>query len=280
MYGSVTTPDDLLLLLHRFQALTIFQIVRLIRKETSINNVRSKLKRLVDNGFVETQYLPRTTPSGSTPMMYSLSSKGTKYIQGTGGVAAGIGQKTRGVLPLQHLLEINDVLISSLLLPTVAPEISVLEFVHERIYKQNPICITQGSYLCPDGFTHFVLSPPFGKPDEPMGIIWEVDRNTEDAFIIREKIRDYCKLFYGDCEQIFGTTVLCVVFVVTLGGNPRVKQLRRAAELELDKSHDDGELFLFGAHPPAEIAPLQFFTSPVWIQPFQSSPVSLIESRS
>src|SRR6266702_1163980 len=200
MYGSVTTQEDLMLLLHRFQALTIFQITRLLGKQSSINNIRGKLKKFVDSGLVETQFLPRTTSSGSTPMVYSLTSKGTKQIEEskvTKTASSGTGQKVRGVLSLQHLLEINDVLISCLLLPAVAPAISVFEYRHEKVFKQNPIRLAEGSYLCPDGFVHFVLSPPFGKPGEPIGVIWEIDRNTEDTYTIREKIKSYRKLFYG-----------------------------------------------------------------------------------
>lgn len=279
MYASVTTPDDLLLLLHRFRSLTIFQITRLLQKERSINNIRSKMKRLVDNGLVDVQFLPRTSPSGSTPMVYSLSSRGTKYVEGPHASAPSAGQKIRGVLPLQHLLQINDVLIAALLLPLSAPEISVLEFVHERIYKQNPICVAQGAYLCPDGFTHFVLAPPYGKPGEPMGIIWEIDRGTEDVYTIRDKLRCYKKLFYGDFEQVFNTPALSVAFVVTHGGQARVKQLVRASEQELKHHPDDSEFFIFSSASPTDISPLPFFTSPLWTQPFQESLIPLIERR-
>ena len=48
MQGTVTTPDDLLVLLQRFRSLTIFQIVRVLGKQHSINNIRSKMKRLVE----------------------------------------------------------------------------------------------------------------------------------------------------------------------------------------------------------------------------------------
>src|SRR6266566_506012 len=158
MYGSVTTRDDLLALLHRFQALTIFQITRLLQKQSSINNIRSKMKGLVNDGLVEVQFLPHTTPSGSTPMVYALSSKGVRYIEGSCTLASTNGQKIRGILPLRHLIDINDVLIQSLLLQTIAPAISVLEYTHEKTFKQNPIKISERSFLVPDGFTRFALS--------------------------------------------------------------------------------------------------------------------------
>ena len=279
MQGSATTPDDLIVLLRRFQILTIYQITSLLQKQSSINNIRSKMKRLVDSGLVDFQFLPRTTPSGSTPMVYSLSSKGLKYVEEMGATIHA-PQRIKKMLPLQHLLDINDVLIASLRLQSAAPEISVFEYRHEKVFKQNPIRITEGSYLCPDGFVHFVLSPPYGKPGEPMGIIWEVDCNTENAdIVIREKVRRYRRLFHSNFEQVFGVPAICAAFVVTQGGETRVKQLVRAAEQELERFPDDSELFLFGSISPTDMQPLPFFTSALWLQPFQSSTVPLIERR-
>ena len=275
MLHSVTTADDLLKLLSQFQYLTIFQLVRLLGKETTINNIRSKVKRLVDDGLVDTQFLPRTSQSGKTPIVYALSQKGIKY-QETQGISS---QKIKGILPLHHLLQINDVLIASLLLPRIEPAISVFEWRHERAFKQNPIRIRDKVFLSPDGFVHFVLSPPYGRLGEPMGIIFEIDRNTEDVYTIKEKIQNYTRLLNGNFEQVFGIGCLTVAFVITSGGGSRVKQLIRFAEQELQRSKEDAELFLFASVSPAEISPLPFFTSPLWLQPFCDKAIPLIEKR-
>ena len=182
-------------------------------------------------------------------------------------------------MPLNHLLEINDVLIAALTLPRVEPAISVFELRHEDLFKHYPIKISEHTYLSPDGFVHFTLSPPYGKGGEPMGIIFEIDRGTEDVYTIQHKLRSYRTLFYGDFEQVFGLASLTVAFVVTSGGAARVRQLVRFAEQAFQHTKEDAELFLFGSAVPGDIRPLPFFTAPLWVQPFSSSPLPLIEKR-
>src|SRR5437016_5107265 len=98
MEQNITSPDELLRLLYQFNTLTIFQIVRLLGKEKSINNIRSKAKRLIDLGLVETQYLARAAKGGRSPLCYSISARGCKYL----GVSD--MQKIKGMLPMHHLL--------------------------------------------------------------------------------------------------------------------------------------------------------------------------------
>src|SRR5215469_1639169 len=72
--------QELLVLLYQFYYLTIYQIVRILQKETVINYIRSKMKNLVDLGLAETQCLPRITQAGKTPLVYSLSTKGMRFL--------------------------------------------------------------------------------------------------------------------------------------------------------------------------------------------------------
>ena len=275
MQNSVTTEGELLQLVHQFQALTVFQIVRILGKETTINNIRSKLKRLVDSGLLETQFLPRTSLGGRSPIVYSLSNKGMRLL----GDEHTAQQKLKGMLPLQHLLEINDVLIAALTLPRVEPRIAVFEWRHEHQFKQYPIKISEHTFLSPDAFVHVTLAPPYGKPGERCGIIFEIDRGTEDVYTIQNKLRCYRTLFYGDFEQVFGCANLTVAFVVTSGGEARVRQLVRFAQATFEHSKEDAELFIFSSVVPGDIQPLPFFTDPLFVQPFTSSPLPLIEKR-
>ena len=106
MLYTVTTPTDLLLLLGQHQYLTIFQICKLLGKETTINNIREKLKKLVSEELVETVCLPRTSASGGrSAYLYSLSKKGMRAISDTLDVS-----KKSGVA-LEHTKAINDVAV-------------------------------------------------------------------------------------------------------------------------------------------------------------------------
>ncbi len=277
---SSVFEQELLILLYQFHYLKIQQIVKLLQKETVINYVRSKMRKLINMGFVETQFLPRTTQAGRTPMIYSLSAKGTRFLAEEKNLQpqTANGVKKHGFLT--HTLQVNDTIIAAILLTKQEPRLTLFDWHHERVLKQHPILVgknQQKKYVVPDGFLHFILSPPFGKYHEPLGIVFEIDRNTEDRYMIQEKISNYVAFAYGPYQQAFHLESLTIAFVVTEGGQKRLQQLLTWTEHALKNNQQDGELFLFAARDPGNIDPVALFCSKIWQQPCNNQLLALIE---
>jgi hypothetical protein len=147
--------------------------------------------------------------------------------------------------------------------------------------KKYPIPLDEKKavFLVPDLFVHLTLAPPYGKYGEPLGIIFEIDRNTEDVYQIKEKIRNYVTFSYGIYQDYFGLQSLTICFIITEGGQTRLKQLLTWAEQELKQKKDEADLFLFGAIDPAAISPLSFFCDTLYFSPFYPARQPLIEKR-
>src|SRR5947208_14164067 len=86
------------------------------------NPARNKLNRLVDGGILQTQNVPRTTPSGKTPFVYTLVKKGTRKHEF-----------------LEHALATSDILISTALLPTVARDLTIVDLQADFMLKASPL---------------------------------------------------------------------------------------------------------------------------------------------
>jgi len=181
------------------------------------------------------------------------------------------------VLYVQHLLEVNDVVIAARLFPRYERRVAISEVRYENHFKQHPIYVDKNMFLCPDGYVHFILSPPYDEPGTSLGVILEIDRGSEDVnTIIRNKIKNYRRFFSSGFDQVFDIESFVVAFVVTSGGSARVKQLVSCTEKELVGTPGVGDFFIFTSVDSSRIDPLPFFTSPVWLQPFRASPVPLI----
>jgi Replication-relaxation len=275
--ATATTPDDLLLLLRQFHYLSIRQITRLLGKETSSNNIRSKMKKLVAAGLVEVTSLPRSQAGGTMPFVYSLSKKGLRTLS----EAEGSGPSHKSGIVLAHTLSINDVAILATLLPRVEPRITLCDLRLESALKKYPIALGNTLFVVPDAFCQFLLTPPLGTPNEPLGILFEIDRNTEDIYQVKEKIGNYLALSAGPYQDYFQLESLTICFVITVGGQARLQQLLTWTEQELTKQQavEFADLFLFYCCEPAALSPRSFFCAPVWSQPFTAALLPLIEQK-
>lgn len=213
-------------------------------------------------------------------MVYSLSAKGARFLEEEHQLSPHMtnGVKKHGFLT--HTLQVNDLIIAAHLLTHQEPRITLCTWQQERLLKQHPILVSstpQKTYVVPDGFLHFVLSPPYGKPNEPLGIVCEIDRNTEDTYVIQEKVTNYVAFAYGPYQNAFHLESLTIAFVVTEGGEKRKQQLVSWTEQALKTKQQEGELFLFAACDPSTSDPRTLFCGRVWQQPFKKKPIALIE---
>jgi len=267
--------NDILNALYYLHYVKLSQLCKLLDRESSINHVRSKLTKFVEDDLVETTTLARAS-AGKPPTIYYLTAKGIKRVADTLGVPAYLptGDKKHGYL--DHTLECSDILIQSVLLPQVAPSFTLINLRHERTLKNNPCKISDGVFLVPDGFVHLRLNNT-----EDIGIAFEIDRNTEvQKEKIGTKLNNYVALASSDRYQkaFGGLSSLTVAFCVTDGGQKRVKQLMAWAEQALEKKKDAASLFLFGAVSPVSLDPERFFLESTFLSPFAGNPSALVET--
>jgi hypothetical protein len=275
MQYTVTTPTDLLLLLREYQALTIFQIVKLLDKEKTITNIRPKLHTLAKNGLVAIQRLPRSNPFGSSPFCYSLTSQGIRALANTTDLPT---PAKLSEVALEHTVSINNVAVLAHLLTRQEKRITLTEIRHESLMKKNPIVLTEKHFLVPDLFVRFTLAPPYGKQNEQIGLLFEIDhKGTEWADIIKDKAKKYVDISYGMYQKYFGLESLSVIFLVTGNGKTRVKNILSWIQQTFHNNKEDADIFLCAALDPCTTHPLQFFCDPLFFQPFDSSLHPLIE---
>src|SRR5579864_5157213 len=164
--------SKILLALYRLHYLTVDQIREYLGiRKTSQTWLREKVRRLSLIGFLHTQFLPRKTPVGRLPIVYSLAAKGIRCLE-----SQGLEVLTRwtpkedekSFIYLDHVLRLNDVIIAASSLERQVPGVSLAEFRHDRVLKHYPVKVTytekektKTSFVVPDGWLDFHLHPPF-----------------------------------------------------------------------------------------------------------------------
>jgi hypothetical protein len=284
---TVTTPEDLLQLLLTHQYLTIKQIVKLLGKQSTVTNIREHINDwLIAQGLVEAETLPRKGRRGSSPYVYSLTRKGHKLFSEED---TQVGKKS--VVALSHTLAINDVAILCQLVGKRNPVIQLFEQRFESVLKAHPIVLGEKGkgkdkeplMIVPDFYSHLLLTAPYTTQKRTsVGMLWEIDRGTEDVYTMKEKIRRYQTLLLTDglLESYFALSAVKIAFVVTPpAGISRLRQLLNWTRQVLQKSPDDSEFFYFTLCDPATIDPVDFFTQPLWYRATSATPLPLIEKK-
>lgn len=230
--GCAGNDEQLQAIYSQYGYLTVAMLSKLLKK--SENTVRNKLKRLVDLGLLETQSVPRTTPSGKTPLVYSLA------------------KNKKGVRKhefLEHALASSAILLNVALLPTVASDITILDIQSDRQLKTSPVTLSDGNTLVPDGVARLCSST------HEYVVYIEVDRSSESREKILAKLNNY-KLLASQCD------CMAVAFCVVTGGDLRVKTLKNWATDVIPGGVR--ELFLFAPIDIESLSPETLFLSPHW----------------
>jgi len=228
--GAAGSDAELQAIFSQYGYLTVALVGKLLGK--SENTARNKLNKLVDAGVLETQHVPRTTPAGKTPTVYSLKKGNRKHEF------------------LEHALATSELLITTALLPTVAPDMTIVDLQSDHTLKASPIQVPGGTILVPDGYV-WLRSSIYEYV-----VYFEVDRNTEFQ---KEKIVSKLESYTMLASQY---ACMAVAFVVTEGGDMRVKTLRKWAADCLPVA--SRALFLFSAIDLNNLSPATLFLQPVW----------------
>lgn len=283
--GGVTPAKHALLLaLARYWYLTARQCTRLLYAEGSLTRVQTLLKELADGGYVQRLFLPRPTPHGRVPAVYTLGRLGRAHLDALGMETPArlrpSDEREHRYLFLAHTLAVNDCLIALELLSRRVPQIAIQQMLHERTLRHRPITVTdpdgRHASVIPDGWLDLRVILP-GSTDRYC-IALELDRGTTEQRAFRRKIARWVAAADGPYQHAFGTDLLTVAIVAT-PGEGRATEIRRwiAAELASLHRQEQAVLFLVTAVDAAVVDPASFFTGPVWRRCDDTTPVALIE---
>lgn len=281
--AAVNPADDAILRAsYRYYYLSSRQVCRLLYSAGSLTYVQTKLKQLTDAGLLQRIWLPRPSPHGSAPSVYTLARKGLNYL-------ASVGldidrrryrpseQREFSYLFLAHTLAVNDVLIGAELLCRARPEFKIARMLHERDLKRQPVRVedTEGRSISvvPDGWLDLRVEGAY-----QVCLALELDRGTEEQKVWRRKVRGLLAYANGPYQEAFQTKSLTIAVVAT-SGDARLLQLLRWTESELEalKEKGQGDLFVFTGLRAEVVGLVDLFCSRRWRQPFGQQSIALLD---
>lgn len=267
--------DQVPLGIAQLHLVTADQLTRLHYSPGSIKYVKKHLKAMTGNGLIVSDALP--TKQRSSPFYYALGAKGAEYLNRAGmEVKAYRGSKAEDDSPfVRHTLEVNDLLISAMLLGKVNPAYWLDDYRHEHDLKRKPYMLGRRP-LIPDGFLNFQTRTPGGVMQMPIAL--EHDRGTEFQQDFRQKIRRYVTFLHkrGQAE-LFGVGAITIAFT-TFKGDARLEQMRRWTKAELSYTSEPETIwrafYLAALDKPPE--PCQVWLEVKWYTAFDDTPVALL----
>ncbi len=276
------SDEQVLKSLHRFHYLSSRQLCRLAYSRGSLTYAQSKLKNLTDAGYCQRIWLPKRAQYGSAPSVYTLARRGINYLRAIGLDVSGrfhpSEKRSLSYLFLDHMLELNDVLISAELLSRAMPQYRLADLRHDQDLKRAPVTVKTKAggqaAVIPDAWLDLRLQGSFR-----VCLAIELDRGTEEQKRWRQKVANLVAFADGPYQEAFGTTSLTFA-VITTAGDKRLLDLLRWTEAELESMGEasQGDLFLFTSLSPAAAESIEIFLAHCWLQPFCQEPVALLET--
>ena len=278
----LTSADERILgALWRYHYLGSQQVQRLLYSPGSLTLVQSRMKRLTELGFTQRLWIPKRTPRGSTPAVYTLARRGLNHLRTEYSTTRRFHpseQRSLSYLFLSHTLELNDFLIAAELLCRWSPEFRLAGLVHERDLKRHPAYVTDDSgrrcAVIPDAWIDLRIQESF-----QVCLVVELDRGTEEQKRWRQKVSHLLAYASGPYQELFETRSLTIA-VVTTAGEWRLRELLNWTqdELEARREASQADLFLFTSANPGQMDAERMFLKPVWFQPTKQAPIALLET--
>lgn len=252
--GDKITP----LGLYHLHLATCKQLTRLHYGSKVEKYVQKRLKALCEAGYVQSSVIPST--ERSSPFYYRLTQKGMDYLGRSGLDTARVSSEGKGdYLFVTHTLELNDLLISAVLLKRLNPQCWLEGIQHERSLKRTPYKAGKIT-LIPDAFFSYCVRSEQGTFRLPL--ILEHDRGTEEQQHFQRRIKAYSHfLAHEGYRAMFGVNTITIAFT-TFEGQQRLDQMRRWTKAAL--GHEPvGHLFYFAALDRA-VDPRTTWLEPCW----------------
>ena len=284
--GIGAADDAIIRAVARLDYLTAEQLCRRLYSAGSLTYVRARVARLTQSGYLHRSGVPKATPAGSTPRVYTLGPRGRAYLADHGEVVADRLRLAEvdgmSSIHLQHALGVTDVLIACELLCQERPEYRIERLLTDRALKRAhmrvslPGAPSRQSSVAPDAWVDFRRHLPDGNALQRC-LTFEYDNNSEHQSAFRAKLRRLLAWAHGPYSAYFGTRSLAIA-VVTSGGHVRRANLVRWTERELEQQHDmaAARYFYLTEQIPAATGPSLFFTGAGGWQPFAEAPVALL----
>jgi len=295
-----------------YHELTAEQLTRIL--SYSYRYIQDECKKLSANEAnmlqsVPVEKKPRDARVGNLPYVYVLGSAGREYLLSEGHTVwpRWRPEEEKDRAGYLHTLALNDVLINAKSLGKDHPEMVLENFVHERVFRSEPIRVTTPMKATPENL----------RPDLWLDIrnyntrkryVYSVEVNLThlDRKRFVKKLRLYLHSRTGAYEERFGTQIHVVIFVIQTrshfprpyrepGYKPPTQELKnreiesirrqnrlmdfkRWTEEELTRAGEisDASFFRFSAAPLDTLTPSEFFFSPHFFVPFVDSPSPLI----
>lgn len=255
--------------------------------------IRERLAYLTRNKYLHAHHLPTT--EGQRPYGYHLALKGRQYEEEERDNKVPIYWEKNQIEARSpgwkmHLLELNNYLITTDLLPVFDPTLKIAGVTHDLLLKRKPYEYLDSEGKCytlqPDAIIEIHQEREGRK--RLRYILWvELDRGTNDNLKFRTHLsRIYAYIERGYAEKDFGTSNITVVFPTT-DGDKRVEHMRQLARLEFGKDVKEtqrrNQLFLYASFPPLmqpQPSPLDVYETPYWYTAYgQDRKVRIIEPQ-
>ena len=265
--------------IYHLHLLTAAQLTRLHYSPGSYKTVRQRLRVLADEGYVMIDAIPEKFTRG--PNYYTLGARGIRYLSDLGlevGASTRASKETnKGYLHLNHLMELNDVLIAALRVSALDARLHVPEYRHERALKRESYktMVYGATYgLVPDGFVDFHVRRE-GLADLRLPVLIEHDRGWERERQFKQKIAAYRAYIQNEAyKQQFGVGNVTVM-VTTFTDMKRVAVLRKWTWDELHTDPVTAGRFRFALLPkPPE--PSQLLLDKRWYTLASDQPIALL----
>lgn len=287
---STKPGRDVLLALGRYRSLTSYQINRLLYANRSPTFVYEALAALRAAGYATDANWIARRATGAPRKLWCLTHRGGLALsrEGVPDVSLPRHRARRSGTVLEHLHDLNDVLITCELLAARTPGVELLGFKHDDALRRQPTPVTlpdgRQSAVVPDGWVAYGF-PPDGRV---ACFTVELDRGLEGRDQWSTKIRALVAFASGQpspYERAFGYRTLTVLVVVRPAPMQRVKTPAgrlaellawTEAELEAQGKRSWGPFFRFTEHWTEEMAPHAFFGTPAWAAPFAAGRAPLL----
>jgi hypothetical protein len=272
--------------LFEFEYLTAAQVTRLLYASGSLTYGKAKLKALVADQLA----LSIGGRGTNLPLIYTLTGKGRALASTLSEQPRKrfrpkeARQKQGNLFFMQHLLAVNDMLISARLLAQTHPNIVITRLYREpalrrRIYVEAPVkmCIE------PDASVQFLITETWHEKPQT----WEDFLHLElyrtlppvkERF--KQKIQGYVTYVdTGQHEALFQTPALSIAIVATTGQIATLLKYWTEEALQERGRAADGDWFFFRSLDPATATPEEMYLAPAWQQAFShtATPLLLLE---
>jgi hypothetical protein len=293
-----------------FEQLTAEQLSRHLGY--SFRYTQARCKDLADKKYLQRLTLPKRTPGGGVPYVYTLGRRGRDYLSSLDEDSS-LPVKKR-YRPSEeraqlHTLATNEVLLQVMKITETDPALTLRRFIPEREFQQEPVTVTlpekdggQTVSLIPDLWLH--VRQRVGDKAYSIGFCIEVNLTPIEQRRWRRKVSMYLNCEDGYTKRVGTKAFRVVTFIASpatvlrrgtgafskQGLQERERELAATEkrkkdfllwtqrELAAQNREKDADLFLFSSYPIDSLRPKKLVFSDHFSMPFEGSQTSLLIS--